>query len=78
MKTMLKGSDLLRKISNISEDEECSNIESDATSFKQLSCQDKVAHIQSETSESNDNNEELITEVEHENIINISRKRCRM
>ena len=73
---MSKRSDLLRKIINISE--ECSDIESDATSFEQLSFEDEAAHIQSETSENEDNNEESVTEDENENIINIPRKRRRM
>lgn len=62
--------DLLRKISNISAD--CSDIESDATSFEKLSYKE-VAQIQRDISENEDNNEESVTEEEYENIINIPR-----
>lgn len=76
MKKTLKRRDLLKMITNISE--KFCDKESDPTNFEQLSSEYEVAPVRSETSESKDNNEDSITEDEHENFINIHRKRCRI
>lgn len=73
MKEISNRSELLEKLTNISE--ECSEIELDAINFE-LSSEDETVHIQSETSETQDSDEESITNYENESVINIPRKRC--
>ncbi|XP_012270335.1 uncharacterized protein LOC105694359 [Orussus abietinus] len=67
--------ELLEKLRNI--DEECSDIESDATNWE-LSSEDESDYIQSETSDAEDSDEEAITNDENESVINMPRKRCRV
>ncbi|KAK9716909.1 hypothetical protein QE152_g24471 [Popillia japonica] len=52
-----------------------SNRKSDATNFE-LSSQDEADYIQSETSDTEDNDEESIINDENESVINMPRKRC--
>jgi hypothetical protein len=54
-----------------------SEIESDTTNFE-LSYEDKADYIQSETSDTEDSDEESITNDENESVINMPRKRCRV
>lgn len=75
MKEMSNRSELLEKLTNISE--ECSDIESDSIN-SELSSEDETVHIQNETSETEDNDEESITNDENESVINMPRKRCRV
>jgi hypothetical protein len=75
MKEMSNRSELLKKLTNISE--ECSDIESDITNFE-LSSEDEVDYIQSETSDTEESDEESITNDENESVINMPRKRCRV
>ena len=73
MKEMSNRSELLEKLTNISE--ECSDIESDATN-SELSSENEADYIQNETSDTEDSDEELITNDENESVINMPRKRC--
>ena len=73
MKEMSNRSELLEKLTNISE--ECSDIESDATN-SELSSENEADYIQSETSDTEDSDEESITNDENESVINMPRKRC--
>ncbi|XP_046831230.1 uncharacterized protein LOC124429698 isoform X2 [Vespa crabro] len=75
MKEMENRSELLEKLTNISE--ECSDIESDVTN-SELSSEDEADYIQSETSDTEDSDEESITNDENESVINMPRKRCRV
>lgn len=75
MKEMSNRSELLEKLTNISE--ECSDIESDATN-SELSSENEADYIQSETSDTEDSDEESITNDENESVINMPRKRCRV
>ncbi|XP_059563328.1 piggyBac transposable element-derived protein 4-like [Myotis daubentonii] len=67
--------ELLEKLTNISE--ECSDIESDATN-SELSSENEADYIHSETSDTEDSDEESITNDENESAINRPRKRCRV
>jgi hypothetical protein len=75
MKEMSNRSELLEKLMNISE--ECFDIESDTTNFE-LSSEDEADYIQSETSDTEDSDEESITNDENASVINMPRKRCRV
>lgn len=69
--------ELLEKLREIGE--ECSDIESNATRWE-LSSEDESDHIQSETSDAEESDEEAITnnEDEDEDVINVPRKRRRV
>lgn len=69
--------ELLEKLREIGE--ECSDIESNATRWE-LSSEDESDHIQSETSDAEESDEEAITnnENEDEDVINVPRKRHRV
>ena len=73
---MSNRSNLLKEITNIRE--QCSDIESDTTSFEEQPYEHESIHIQSDSSESVENNEDSKTEDENENIINAPRKRMKM
>ena len=75
MKEMLNRRELLEKLRNTGE--ECSEIESDATNWE-LSSEDELDYIQSETSDAEDSDEEAITNDENESVINVPRKMCRV
>lgn len=67
--------ELLEKLREIGE--ECSDIESNATRWE-LSSEDESDHIQSETSDAEESDEEAITNNEDEDVINVPRKRRRV
>nr|XP_033323541.1 uncharacterized protein LOC117218916 [Megalopta genalis] len=75
MKKISNSSELLEKLMNISK--ECSDIESNAIN-SELSSEDETVHIQSQTSETEDSDEESIINDENESVINMLRKRCRV
>ncbi|KAL6417615.1 hypothetical protein ACFW04_014418 [Cataglyphis niger] len=72
---MSKRRELLEKLRNIGA--ECSDIESDATSWE-LSSEDESDYVQSETSDAEDSDEEAIINDENESVINVPRRRCRV
>ncbi|XP_043485877.1 uncharacterized protein LOC122513536 [Polistes fuscatus] len=67
--------ELFEKLREIGE--ECSDIESNATRWE-LSSEDESDHIQSETSDAEESDEEAITNDENENVINVPRNRRRV
>ncbi|KAK2580001.1 hypothetical protein KPH14_010766 [Odynerus spinipes] len=72
---MSNGRELLEKLREIGE--ECSDTESNATRWE-LSSEDESDHIQSETSDAEESDEEAITNDENEDVINVPRKRRRV